>query len=298
MKKLRYILFVSTVFLIVILTVMVGINAQTKIKDNLLTTAEVVQSFNKEGIQLEAANEFNAQSFILDEKQPMIYSFPQSDETLFIYEFSNIGTRKNTAAGLKEGGIEQIAGFNQLKSAGDSLMTILEAKNILLVYTVKYDAQRAKEITNPAEVEDFIKLYAPNIRGVNNITFEHLNEGVTIKYHGKGEFWEGKADLSYYQYFWKDENGKEFHESWNNVDFYLKYLGEDKELQEIICNYDGPTGYGQGVFYYYEQSFDKEGFVRLGTTGSNNLINSGSSNYIFNIKWNEGNETLVLNPIR
>ena len=297
MNKLRYILFISIVFLIVILTVVVGLNAETKTKDSLLTTADVVQSFNKEGIKLEIANEFNAQSFIIDEKQPMIYGFPQSDETLFIYEFSTVGTRKNTASRLKEGGFEQIEGFNQLKSAGDTLMTILEAKNILLVYTVKYDTQRAQEITSPAEVEGFIKLYAPNIRAVNNITFKHLNDGVTIKFYGKGEFWEGKADLSYYQYFWKDENGKELHESWNNVELYLKYLGEDKEqLKEVICNYDGSTGFGQGAFNYHEQSFDEEGYVRLGISGNNNLVNTDNLDYIFNIQWHGGNEILVLKP--
>lgn len=298
MNRLRLILFGSVVILIVISIVIIGINAETKTKDSLLKSSDVIQSFSKEEIKLEISNEFSASSFTMDQKQPMIYSFPESDETLFVYEFPSIGSRKSAEAELLEGGFQQIQGFNNLKTAGNHLMTTLVAKNVLLIYTVKYDAERAKEINKPVEMEEFINLYAPNISKIKEITFKDLNNGVTLKYYGKAQHWEGKADLSYYQYFWKDENGNESYESWNNVDLYLRYLGEEKELlKEVITIYDGPTGFGQGVFNYYDQSFDKDGFVRLGTSGEKNYVNTDNLSYIISIQWHEGKETLVLEPI-
>ncbi len=299
MNGLRYIISLC----LVIFTVIIGLQGTAAYEDQkkadmILRTTDVVETFYQEGIKMNLSQELSPVDFVINEKMPVIYEFPGSGEKLFIYEYPTIEKRNEALAGIyNEGSLERIKGFSKFQEEKECLLNSIRAKNILLIYVIEYDSKVVSEIKDVASLDKFTRTFAPNLENVDRISFTNLNDGMTVKHQGSGQSWEGKVVLKYYQHFWKDEDGKNQYESWGNQDFYLKYLGNDSDkLQEIICNYDGPAGSGQGVFEYAGLALDKDGYLNLGSSGGNGAINVNGE-YNMTIRWGTEWETFQLEKV-
>lgn len=299
MNGLRYLISLC----LVIFAVIIGLHGITasedqKKEDMVLRTTDVVETFYQEGIKMNLALELSPVDFVINEKMPIIYEFPGSREKLFLYEYPTIEKRNEALAGIyNEGALEKTKGFLKLQEEKECLLNSIRAKNILLIYVIEYDSKVVKELKDLASLDKFTRTFAPNMQNVERISFLDLNDGLTVNYQGSGQFWEGKVALRYYQHFWEDEAGQNRYESWSNENFQLKYLGSDSDKpEEIICSYDGPAGSGQGVFEYTDFSLDQDGYLNLGSSGGNGVVNVNGE-YCMTIRWGEKWEIFQLEKI-
>lgn len=297
MNGLRYLVALCLVFLTAVIGIQgVSVTEKEKAADLFLKTTNVAEAFYQEGIELSLSHDRSPVDFVINGKQPVIYNFPASGEELFIYEFSSIDKEHNAINKItQEGSLKDIPAFAELQKG--CLTNIFQAKNIILLYVVKYDVQAASQITDMSSLYQFARSIAPHMDSLKNTVFAKLNNGVTVKYQGSGSAWAGKVVLDYYQYDWQDQEGVSHSESWNNEEFYLKYLDSDSDsLNEIICSYEGPSGGGQGIFEYPDQSFDQEGYLRLGTSGGDSSLNL-AIDYTMTIQSENGTDIFALKPL-
>ncbi|NLI93184.1 MAG: hypothetical protein GX434_13670 [Peptococcaceae bacterium] len=294
MNGLRYVFGLCLVFFAVIIGLQSG-NGNTGNGKDLLRTTDVVEAFYQHGTEITLSHDLSPAEFLIENKLPAIYEFPGSGEKLFIYEFSDMNRRNEALAGIyQQGSLDSTEGFRRLQYEQENLINPIRAKNILLIYVIQYDSKVVSEIKDVASLDKFTSLFAPNLELIKNIVLEDLNDGVKILYQGKGQAWEGKVLLEYYQYSWIDESGKIRSESWSNENFWVKYLGKDSKLiKQIVCSYHGPAGNGQGVFEYADRSLDKDGYVNLGSSGGTGMVNTNGE-YFMTIGWGEKSETFTL----
>ncbi|RNC29801.1 MAG: hypothetical protein AWM53_00019 [Candidatus Dichloromethanomonas elyunquensis] len=295
MDGLRYIFGLGLIFFAVMIGLQSGTNQQGK---DLLKTTDVVEAFYQKGTKLTLSQDLSPSDFRVGNKMPVIYNFPGSGEKLFIYEFSDINKRNNALMEIgSQGSLDNTEGFKRLEEEHECLVNPVRAKNIILIYVIAYDSKVVSEITDVASLDKFAGLFAPNLELVKKITLEDLNHSVRISYRGNGQSWDGKAVLEYYQFFWKDENGINRYESWSSQDFWIKYLGKDSsQIRQIACSFQGPLGNGQGVFEYSGLFLDKDGYLRLGSSGGNGVVNAVGG-YTLIIDWEDKSETFTLQKI-
>lgn len=298
LNGLRYVIGLCIVFFAVIVGLQGGTGSENQPNADRLRTTNVVEAFYDEGIEISLDQHLSPVDFGIEKKLPVIYEIPGSKEKLFIYEFSNMDQRNKALAGIyNEGLLENTKGFSQLQQDKECLINAVTAKNILLIYVIEYDSKIVSEIKDIPSLDKFTRLFAPNLENIKKIAFAPLNNGMTLKYQGSGQLWEGKAVLQYYQHSWKDQEGNNQSESWNNEDFWIKYLGKDTDqVKEIMCSFDGPAGKGQGVFEYSSQSLDQDGYFSLGSSGGNGTVN-GNSEYSMTVQWGQRWETFVLEKV-
>jgi len=297
MNGLRYLVALCFIFLTAVIGIQgAAVNEKEKASHPFIKTTNVAEAFYQEGIELSLSRDRSPADFVINGKLPVIYDFPASGEELFIYEFSSIDKEHEAISKItQEGTLKNIPAFAELQKG--CLINIFQAKNIILLYAVQYDVQAAGKITDMSSLYQFARSIAPHMESLKNITFSKLNNGITVKYQGSGSMWAGKVVLDYYQYYWQDQEGVNHSECWNNEEFYLKYLGSDSDsLNEIICSYEGPSGGGQGIFQYPDQSFDKDGYLCLGSSGGNSFLNI-TINYTMTIRSKNGTDIFVLKPL-
>ncbi len=298
MNGLRYVIGLC----ILIFTVIVGlqgVGGYEKNEHELLRTTNVAEAFYQEGIEISLAQDLSPQDFILEGKLPVIYGFPGSEEKLFIYEYQNVEQRNKALTGIhNKGTLEKTKGFSHMVHKKEYLINTLQAKNVLLIYVIKFDSMLINEIQDRPSLDKFMHMFAPNLENIKEITFSKLNQGVTMEYRGSGQFWEGKALLKYYQYFWNDEDGKIHYESWNNQDLLIRYAGKTTDtIGDIMYQYDGPAGGGRGVVPQFDDLADQHNFIAVGSSGGNGALNINSI-YHLTIRWGDKWETIVLERVK
>lgn len=298
MAALRYLIGLCIVFFTVIIGLQSGYASVSEETAARVRTTDVVQAFYNQGIEITLDQSLSPVDFQIQNKTPVIYQIPGSKEKLFIYEYTTIEQRNKALGSIyNEKSLEKTKGFNRLQQTGNCLINLLRAKNVLLIYSIEYDPRIVSEISDISSLDKFTRLFAPHLEMLEEINFTDLNNGQTIKYAGSGQMWEGKAVLKYYQYSWKDSDGKEQSESWHSEDFWLKYLGKDAEqIQEFTLAYNGPAGSGQGTFEYFSQSLDQNGYLKLVSPGGNGFTNS-HSDYSLTVRWGQGQENFNLTPV-
>lgn len=298
MNALRYLSGLCIIFFTVIVGLQSGYASGDEENAARVRTTDVVQAFYNQGLEINLDQSLSPVDFQILNKTPVIYQIPGSKERLFIYEYTTIEQRNKALGSIyNEKSLENSKGFSRLQQTGECLINPLRAKNTLLIYTIEYDPRIVSEIRDISSLDKFTRLFAPNLEMLKEITFTTLNNGKTIKYAGCGQMWEGKAVLKYYQYFWKDANGKEQSESWHSEDFWLKYLGKDADqIREFSLAYNGPAGSGQGTFEYFSQSLDQNGYLKLVSPGGNGFTNS-HSDYSMTVRWGQGWENFNLAPV-
>lgn len=293
MNGLRYVVGLCLVFLAVVIGLQSAGNREKG--DDLIKTTDVVEAFQRDGVKIALAQDLSPGDFYIDNKMPAIYEFPGSGEKLFIYEFPNINVLNQALNRVNaQGSLENNAGFKQLQAQQESLINSIQAKNLLLIYVIQYDSKIVSQIQDVASLDKFTRLFAPNLETLKKITFADLNNGKTVHFQGGDQMWEGKVVLEYYQLAWIDENGQANKENWTNEDFQLKYLGgEPAPSKQIICNYKGPAGEGQGVFEYADLTVNKDGYLNLGSARGNSEVDL-SGPYTMTVRWENKSDTFVM----
>lgn len=291
MKGLRYVIG----FCVILFALVMGLHSVSKSdelakKDVFISSSNVADAFAKEGITLYPSSDFSAEKYTIDGAKPAIYSFEGTKERLFVYAFPAIDARDQAITAIYNG--KSVGtGFAELQEAEKYLLTPLQAKNLLMLYTIEYDPSAASSITSAADMKKFQQTYAPNSENVKDVVFKHLNSGVTEYYYGIGKNWAGKVVLQYYEYSWTDENGVERSEGWHQEDIKVKYLGSDPAaVKSLDCMYEGPGGGGRGEFDFDSSIVDKDGYVDLGSNNGEGILEK-ERKYSMTIGWNGLQET-------
>lgn len=257
----------AAIFIIILAVAAVSYYLGSTEREPRLSVRQAVSIFAKEDIHLTKTTDHDAEE--INGVKPVSFFINDTKNKLRIYRYKSIAERKTACKMWSEND-----GENFFYPEPNS------AKNMIFI-VVPLDE---KQIT----VED-LELLGKVLETV----FEKLNDTQEIVYTGKGENWESKTVVKYYEYFYYDDEDKHktlHHESYHKIFPSLKYLGQKtEELGEISYKMQSPTGGTSGT----RRILKPDGTVSMGWSGGNGAIPRADQEISFSIRWNDQEETFV-----
>jgi len=277
-------------------------NAENNLsKENVFTkTTNVVELMNKEGYKLELAQQNSADSCIVEGVRPVIYDIDGTgDQKIIIYEFGSVEERDKALSGLKgvyiDNGIVMLEMFGNITDKGNRYINYYyNVRNTAVFYYFQFgeDTDSNAAVLNVEKGIDTGK-------NIGSAIFKNINDGKTVEYEGKGKCWESKAELNYYQHYWKNNNTDTElgYEGWNSETWKIRYLGDDAAaLGEFSVNIikNSATGGGEATTVY--ANLDKDGYLNLGGTSGTEAFDP-KGEYNITINWQGKSETIQLDSV-
>ncbi|MEA1959686.1 MAG: hypothetical protein U9N81_00030 [Bacillota bacterium] len=199
--------------------------------------------------------------------KPVTFFINDTENKLRIYRYDSIAERKTASEILRENDGARFY-YSEPKS---------NAKNIMCLLI-------------PRDEKEYTREDGEVLGKVIKTVFEKLNDTQEIVYTGRGENWESKTVVKYYEYFFEDEDATLNYENWHEGSTLLTYLGKDIDSVGVISyERQGPTGGGSGTGV----TLDPDGTVRLGSGGGNGSMPRADTEVTFTIRWNDREETFT-----
>lgn len=184
---------------------------------------DVVSILYKEGLILTRDFSFDSAEYKIGNDEPLVYRINNENQYLLIYPYDSIQEREK--ADDNHDYIKFREGFPQEYGIG------FTAKNIILIYV-------AKSFSFTAENSEI----RANLKVLSKTIFFELNKGTEVLYRGESEHWEAGLLVTYYENWWKDEQGTLRHESFSNTHGTLRYKGNPDEVGKYEVRFEHPGG--------------------------------------------------------
>lgn len=262
---------------------LVSYEAKSTNQDDSYKVRDVVSVLYGDGMLLTRDFTFDGTEYKIGDIEPTVYKINGPNQYLLIYPYDSIGEREKAVRILND---EPREIFTQK----EELSIGFTAKNMILIYMSKpfsFEAQNTK-------------LYA-TLEALSKTIFFKLNKGTEVLYRGESENWEVGLLITYYENWWKDEQGVQRYESWSNDHDILRYKGNPDEIAKYEFRFEylgrafGGTSdsFSQGSFvlnHNYNRYGGSPMFFGLHGGGVGLLPKNG---FKVTIKWNDNPEEVI-----
>jgi len=252
-----------------------------------LTLAQVTTAMMLEGLPFSQNREENPDDYAINGVSPAIYTIKQNDNILMIYIFESIALRQEVCNN-SEGVGYFIA--DKIPQKENWLTLAITAKNTLIIDMCNTENYQTN--TNPLK-RIFLSLRAAT---------DSLNETKEVIFADKGNYWDAKYTIRYYQYWYEDKTGAIHICQHSNGKWEIKYLGPDPESISVIKHkytHLNGAGSGSGTIHGSKilQKIGKDYYLQFGNLESNTVPDKNDV-YTLAIQWDDQKETLHLKSIK
>jgi hypothetical protein len=199
---------------------------------------DVVSTLYNGGLILTRDFSLDGTEYKIGNDEPIVYRINNENQYLLIYPYDSLEEREKAADNWNHKKAQER--FPQEIGFGYT------AKNIILIFIAKPLSYAAE---NPA--------ISTTLQALSKTIFFELNKGTELLYRGESENWEAGLIVTYYDNWWKDEQGVLRYESWSNDHEILRYKGNPDEVGKYEVRFEHPGGASSGASDSFSQgSFD------------------------------------------
>lgn len=238
LRKVSKVAFVL-VILFLLVSSLVRDEAGSMTQHDNYSVRDVVSVLFKEGLILTRDYSFDGTEYKIRNTEPIAYKLNNQNQYLLIYPYDSIGERE-IATGEFHGKPREIFIQEGQLSVG------FTAKNMIVIYMGKPFSFKAQNTELKA-----------NLDVLSKTIFFELNKGTELLYRGESENWEAGLLVTYYENWWKDEQGTQRYESWSNDHEILRYKGNPDEVGKYEFRFEYPgRAFGGASDSFRQGSFD------------------------------------------
>lgn len=233
------------------------------------TLDKIINTFEKEGMNLEPNSTQSPSIFELKEIKPAIFKINKTNDDLLVYIFDFFVDEKE---------VDKLYFFDE-QNRPENIPFV--SKNTVIIYM-------------PSEMpkdDQSIKHFNETGNKIADIIFKNLNDGKEVIFKDESTHWEAKVTLKYFENQWKDEKGESHFQDFHTERHEIRYKMTDiKSVGPIHYEYESP-GPSETV---HNLILDRDGSATAIRNGSSSHIDLNNRYYHVTIRWNGKEENLDL----